>query len=517
MKINISPQIFRFKIVFICLINIFQHFSFAQSANDRDLALHYFMQGEFLLKQGNYASAVLEFQEAIDLDPNVSTIHVSIADAYRRLGKNLRAEAHLDIALDINPKEVEAHELLGQLYISQKRILEAENTYVELNKIEPDNIDYIFALADISRIQKKWHNAIDYYIKAYKINSELSSALENAIQISLATNDYIKSEEICELLIIEDPKNTKYLEILKDLALYNDKYEKALDIIKRLENLGKPNKEIFMEKSAIYRQLNKPSLAIGEMLKVYEIDSVNNDVLNELVSLFLNVDEKLNAKKYNEILIKKFPNDPRGYINSALIFLENEKPKSAIEVLAPVIIKFDNNYTANYLLGISYYQIEDYLNSESYLLKALSIFPNSRSVKHNLALIYDTTEKWAKSDELYLDLISTDSTDAQAYNNYAYSLVERDQDYSFALELAKISIKLKPDSAPYLDTIGWIYYKLKDYDKAIKYIKKSLSIDSNSDVIKEHFDMVIKAKNENIIKKNNQQAVIQDSSGILSP
>ena len=218
-----------------------------------------------------------------------------------------------------------------------------------------------------------------------------------------------------------------------------------------------------------------------------------------------------------EILIKKFPNDPRGYINSALIFLENEKPKSAIEVLAPVIIKFDNNYTANYLMGISYYQIEDYLNSESYLLKALSIFPNSRSVKHNLALIYDTTEKWAKSDELYLDLISTDSTDAQAYNNYAYSLVERDQDYSFALELAKISIKLKPDSAPYLDTIGWIYYKLKDYDKAIKYIKKSLSIDSNSDVINEHFDMVIKAKNENIIKKNNQQAVIQDSSGILSP
>ena len=155
MKINISPQIFRFKIFFICLIKIFQHFSFAQSANDRDLALHYFMQGEFLLKQGNYASAVLEFQEAIDLDPNVSTIHVSIADAYRRLGKNLRAEAHLDIALDINPKEVEAHELLGQLYISQKRILEAENTYVELNKIEPDNIDYIFALADISRIQKK--------------------------------------------------------------------------------------------------------------------------------------------------------------------------------------------------------------------------------------------------------------------------------------------------------------------------------------------------------------------------
>ena len=37
------------------------------------------MQGEFLMSQGNYALAILEFQEAIALDPNASTIHVAIA------------------------------------------------------------------------------------------------------------------------------------------------------------------------------------------------------------------------------------------------------------------------------------------------------------------------------------------------------------------------------------------------------------------------------------------------------
>ena len=31
---------------------------------NKDLAIHYFMQGEFLLNQGNYALAVLEFQDA---------------------------------------------------------------------------------------------------------------------------------------------------------------------------------------------------------------------------------------------------------------------------------------------------------------------------------------------------------------------------------------------------------------------------------------------------------------------
>jgi len=517
MKNKLFFRYIRLKTLFLFSTFILNSIPFAQSGNDRDLALHYFMQGEFLLKQGNYASSVLEFQEAIDLDPNIPTIHVSIADAYRKLGKNRRAENHLDIALEINPKEVEAHELLGQLYISQKRFLEAENTYIELNRIQPENIDYIFALADISRIQKKWDKAIDYYIKAYKINSDLLSALENAIQISLATNDYIKSEEICELLIIENPKNTKYLEILKDLALYNNNYDKALDVIKKLEGLEKPSKKTFLEKSAIYRALDKPILAIDEMLKVYGLDSSNADVLNELVNLFLNVDEKSKAINYNDILIKNFPYDARGFVNRAVMHLENKNPKSAIIGLSSVIMEFENNFTANYLLGVSYYQIEDYSNAESYLLRALSIFPNSRNAKHNLALIYDITGEWAKSDEIYVDLISTDSTDAQAFNNYAYSLVERNQDYDLALELAKISIKLKPDSAPYLDTIGWIYFKLKDYDKAIKYIKESLAIDSESVVINEHFNIVIKAKSEKVLKRNIQQAVIQDSSKILLP
>ena len=36
------------------------------------------MQGQFLLNQGNYAMAAIEFQDAILLDPNAITIHLSL-------------------------------------------------------------------------------------------------------------------------------------------------------------------------------------------------------------------------------------------------------------------------------------------------------------------------------------------------------------------------------------------------------------------------------------------------------
>ena len=100
-----------------------------------------------------------------------------------------------------------------------------------------------------------------------------------------------------------------------------------------------------------------------------------------------------------------------------------------------------------------------------------------------------------------MELIASDSTDAQAYNNYAYSLVERDEDIEFALELAKKAIRLSPNSAPYLDTIGWIYYKLGQFDEAISYVRESLNIDKDNITIRNHMDEIIKAKAQgNILK-----------------
>ena len=45
------------------------------------------------------------------------TIHVSIADGYRRIGKLSKAEDHLGIALELDSEEEEALEMLGQIFL----------------------------------------------------------------------------------------------------------------------------------------------------------------------------------------------------------------------------------------------------------------------------------------------------------------------------------------------------------------------------------------------------------------
>ena len=127
MKIKLIFKIFL--IIYVGLMN-------ADDFNNQEIALNHFMQGEFLLNQGNYALAILEFQDALALDPNAATIHISIADGYRRIGKIIRAENHLKIALDLNSEESEALEMLGQLFLTQQRYNDSKEIFLKLHRLE---------------------------------------------------------------------------------------------------------------------------------------------------------------------------------------------------------------------------------------------------------------------------------------------------------------------------------------------------------------------------------------------
>ena len=72
-----------------------------------------------------------------------------------------------------------------------------------------------------------------------------------------------------------------------------------------------------------------------------------------------------------------------------------------------------------------------------------------------------------------MELISNDSTDAQAYNNYAYSLVERDENIEFALELAKNAVRLNKICS--VLRYNWLdLLKPFKLDKALFYIQNQL-------------------------------------------
>ena len=103
-----------------------------------------------------------------------------------------------------------------------------------------------------------------------------------------------------------------------------------------------------------------------------------------------------------------------------------------------------------------------------------------------------------KSDKIYDQLIDNDPRDAQAFNNYAYSLVERNKDLKRALAYAKKAVELEPKNPSYLDTIGWAYFKMDDLKRAKKYIRQSIEIQGDNSVVLEHFGDILMKSNDSV-------------------
>ena len=85
-------------------------------------------------------------------------------------------------------------------------------------------------------------------------------------------------------------------------------------------------------------------------------------------------------------------------------------------------------------------------------------------------------------------------------NDYAYVISERNNvsrdDLIYALNLAEKAILIEPGNAAFLDTVGWIYYKMGTYNKAQEYLEKSLSINKNNPVILEHMGDIYQKLND---------------------
>jgi tetratricopeptide (TPR) repeat protein len=139
----------------------------------------------------------------------------------------------------------------------------------------------------------------------------------------------------------------------------------------------------------------------------------------------------------------------------------------------------------------------DYNKAENYFRHTLSIQPEFFSAQHALALMYEEMNDIHRSDSLFLHMIQENKNDAVWQNDYAYILSDREEisvkDLNYALELSKYAIAIEPDNTAFLDTVGWIYYKLGTYQKAEEYIQKSLNINDDNPVILEHMgDIYVK-------------------------
>ena len=260
-----------------------------------------------------------------------------------------------------------------------------------------------------------------------------------------------------------------YYKLVNEVGNMENKINAEMDIISfylALKNIdGLPNhidklieydktekyNNLYLQAASEFQNQNNFKMA-KEMLEKYL--ALNNKEIkeNELVSLVLTA---IDIKEYDLALqsVDKFENEKYSYSYlRAYINLHKNDIEKANNFLDEDLIYFKNNKsnTSEYRLNIPY-------------ITAMSI-TNTNSITEYVNFIY-----------------SMDTNSANNINSMAWVLIYLGMDIDRGIELSKKAIQISPKSPHYLDTLGYGYYKKKDYDNALKQLlKAALYVDDNS-------------------------------------
>ena len=461
-------------------------------------ALKFFMNGQMLMNQGDFAMAIIEFQEALELDPEVGTIYTSIAECYWNIGKPELSLKNLNVALSKNPEDEEALKMMADQLIATKKYDEAIKPFKKLRELDGQNTSYIIALAELNKLKKNYLNTVNLYLEAYAIEPSRIELLESAGRYALQLENKDKAKSIFKDLSEQDPFQSSYLNIYSELAIQTKNFEEAISHIQKLIN-DNGDSSLLKSKLGILYHSSGNSKKGEEVLKaLFDKNELNGQHSLALFEIYFDNKDNINAAKVSDRMIASLPEDWRGYYSRSLVFMDESDYESAVSILAPVSETFSNIFSVQYILGLCYSRIK--MNDEAidFYNRALTIRPNSINVLHSIAILYDDIGEWVKSDKIYDQLIDNDPKDAQAFNNYAYSLVERNKDLKRALIYAKKAVELEPKNPSYLDTIGWAYFKMDDLKRAKKYIRQSIEIQDDNSVVLEHFGDILMKSNDSV-------------------
>jgi len=397
------------------------------------------------------------------------------------------------------------------LYLLPKYILNIKNNKFKENfNISHDN-EIFFGLKNLDYLINLW-----FQIKENKTEFNFNKKLENTtIQELLILENfygYTKLNKIADYIYYNKLLNYNDLLFLAGFYFRANNLKKFNEIIKT-KITNQFNKELIIKnfylKNDIFSQIPKLSAILSA--KLYNIaieDNKTGDksknfqkILLE-TSIFLcpemdiakySLAEIYSLEKFYDIALEKLSaiSDKSYYFlpkNLKVLSVKklSKKTDSYQKLLFKNLEVLPRNESILYELASYYKSRKEYEKSLTTYEKLIKNFGENDRILFLYASNLDKVNKWKDAKNLFLKLLKKNPKDAYALNYVSYKLALRGEELEYAFNLIKKAISLEPENGYFLDTIGWVEFKRKNFKNAVFYLEKASSILPNSSEVLNH-------------------------------
>lgn len=464
-------------------------------------AIDGFMDGMDLESAGEYDRAISAYKRAISFDPHAVDIHFSLARLYLLLEERTLAKQSLLNVIKYAPRSAEALELLGEIAQAEKEHDLALNYFRRILDIDYNNDYAILQSAKIYHTVGDTIREAEYLIRLWELDTERVAALQRAESIYLSSNDYARITELYSKLIKRMPTKTDLVGRQIRLFLGMNRFFDAEALMDSLIEVAPYSKDLQSMKTDLVKVMHGEMAAVDYLTEVVDVYPDAWELKLKLSQLLIDAGESPTARSLLSEILEIKPELPNAVSMLVWTYLDVDDLEQARDLLLDYLPAFPEDFFLHRLLGSilhdSAVQNPDSTHIQAALdaqRAALTLRPEDQQTLHMIANTLELSGKREDVLATYLKLIEIDAEDDLALNNYAYLITSGDvseDTLRHAAEFVERALLVNPDHAPYLDTAGWIYFKLGHVQLAREFIDRSLSINPDNPEVLMHMGDVL--------------------------
>jgi len=480
--------------------------------------MDYVMQASLLEQDGQPRQAIGIYKKALRLDKGSALLNLLISQNYYELGNDTLAVLYGRRAVKLEPDNADNRLMLGNAYMMARELELSLEQYKAALKQKPDNSDIAVTTAGLYEALGRRHSAITVMegIVERTNDADLMMQLGSMLMrdkksgsakeifrkvigldsssvrawISLAAIYEVGQQPDSALYCYGvagemDPDNLSIQKHIFNLLLSAEQYDWAagqgLAILEREPG----NVALRLQLARLFYHRQDFGQAKEQFLAYLESDSVNTEALYTVGRIDYQQKEYQQALPFFQKTALLLPKMPEGWASLGNCFLALGLPDSAATAFEKAR-RYGIKQQLDQLMGEGYSAAEKYREAVPYFQKAYQNAKRDPELMFGLAVAYERSGEFDSAAVLFERLIKLQPDNHTALNYLGYMYADKGIRLDEAKSLITRALAADPENAYYIDSMGWVLYRLGLFDEAKNNLEKAVDLFPNDATLRDH-------------------------------
>ena len=442
-----------------------------------------------------------QFKIAVKIQPDSEEAVTTLAYLYNEEGDTARAVQVLSAVPDAE-RSAKLYSALGYTYEQQKQYKQAIDAYRHAIELDRDNLDAIRGLAQNLLNDGQTDAALEQYKIIADANPEDAQTYLKMAEIYRRDGkfdqalDSLKKAESMVQDSIEVPYNIAA--VYQAQGRYDDAAKILVDLLDKTEKKDgsytqgeKNNRAVFLERlGSVYRDEQNYTQAVDTFRKMLALGDENVvRGYQEMIDTYREAKQWQQATAVAKEAHEKLPNDRGLKMVYASQLADSGQPDKAIADVRSLLKGTPEDRDVYITLGQMYTRMKRFDDAQAAFQKALELSAKPEDKQYVLFLqgsSYEREKKYDLAEQTFRKVLAQDPQNAMTLNYLGYMLADNNTKLDEALTLVKKAVDLDPANGAYLDSLGWVYFKLGKYEQAEDLLVKASQRMANDPTVQDH-------------------------------